>query len=418
VPFRFVGAAAGLTVPESIIPFGIIPNGITKARRRQGNPFQFGRELSSGDLVDRKEDVAAVVEAMTEGGKLFLVGPRRYGKTSILRAASDKVESRKGIVLRYDAEAFTTLELLAGRIMSDTAAKLTSTVEKAGQAIGEFFKSVRPTATYDGTEQKWSVSLAGSPGRDTGAPLLADVLDGVERAAKKAKKSVALVIDEFQKVITDGGPGAEAQIRAAIQRHERVGYVFAGSDTRLLADMTSDPRRPFYKLGDVRFIGALPRRDFVAFLEESFESGGVKLGVGAVDAMLGLADEVPYNVQLLAHACWDEIVARGESKLTAAKVREIRDSVALRNDPIYSQLWVSLTAPQQKALLALLRETSGPTSSAVTRKYAIAVPTMQKALSALEAKGLVRNEPARGGSQMRLEDPLFGAWIALAIPQP
>jgi uncharacterized protein len=386
--------------------------------RRLANPFQFGRELSSADLVDRKEDVAAVVEAMTEGGKLFLVGPRRYGKTSILRAAADRVTGKKGIVLRYDAEAFTTLELLAARILSDTAATLTSTVEKAGQAIGEFFKSVRPTATYDAAEHKWSVSLAGSPGRDSGAPLLADVLDGVERAAKKAKKPVALVIDEFQKVITDGGPDAEAQIRAAIQRHERVGYVFAGSNTRLLADMTSDPRRPFYKLGDVRFIGALPRADFVAFLEESFEAGGVKLGAGAVDALLSLANDVPYNVQLLAHACWDEVVSTRDSRLTAAKVREVRDTVALRNDPIYSQLWVSLTAPQQKALLALLRETAGPTSSAVTRKYAIAVPTMQKALGALEAKGIVRNEPARGDSQLRLEDPLFGAWIALVIPQP
>src|SRR5438876_303346 len=209
------------------------------------NPFQFGRELGAAELVDRKPEVDAVVDAMEEGGKLFLIGPRRYGKTSILRAAADRVAARRGIVLRYDAEAFTSLELLAGRILSDTASSVTSTIDKASAAIREFFKSVRPTATYDATDNKWTVSLGGTPGRRAGAPLLADVLDGVERAARKTKKSVAVVIDEFQKVIVEGGEDAEAQIRAAIQRHRNVGYVFAGSNTRLLADMTSDPRRPF-----------------------------------------------------------------------------------------------------------------------------------------------------------------------------
>lgn len=380
------------------------------------NPFQFGRELAPVELVDREAEVDAVVEAMVQGGKLFLVGPRRYGKTSILRAAEDRVTARKGVVLRYDAEAFTTLELLASRILSDTAASLTPTMEKAGAAMREFFKSVRPTATYHATENKWSVSLAGSPGRDAGAPLLADVLDGVERAARQTKKSVAVVIDEFQKVIVDGGEDAEAQIRASIQRHRRVGYVFAGSNTRLIADMTADPRRPFYKLGEVRFVGPLPREDFADFLERGFESGGVRVAPGAIDAILDLAEEVPYNVQLLAHECWDMSRAGRVSTLTPAKVQEARDTVASRNDPIYSQIWIALTVTQQKALLALLRETAGPTSSEVTRRYEIPVPTMQKALAALEAKGIVREEQSRGERRLRLEDPLFGAWVKLVVP--
>lgn len=377
------------------------------------NPFQFGRELGSSELVDREGEVAAVVEAMEQGGKLFLIGPRRYGKTSILRAASDRVAAKRGTVLRYDAEAFTSLELLAARILADTASTLATTIDKANVAIREFFKSVRPTATYNATDNKWTVSLAGMPGRAGGAPLIADVLDGVERAARKSKKSVAIVIDEFQKVIIEGGPDAEAQIRAAIQRHRKVGYVFAGSNTRLLADMTSDPRRPFYKLGEVRFVGPLPRDDFAEFLERGFEAGNVRVAPGAIDAILSLAEQVPYNVQLLAHECWDH--SRGAT-LTAAKVRGARDTVALRNDPIYSQIWISLAATQQKALLALLRETTGLTSTEVTRRYDIPVPSMQKALAALESKGIVREEQARGETRLRLEDPLFGAWVELVVP--
>jgi hypothetical protein len=382
------------------------------------NPFQFGRELAPAELVDREQEVDAVVEALEAGGKLFLVGPRRYGKTSILRAAADRVIARKGVVLRYDAEAFTTLEQLASRMLADTASSLTPTIEKAGIAIREFFKSVRPTATFNATENKWSVSIAGTPGRDTGAPLLADVLDGIERAAARSKKTVAVVIDEFQKIIVEGGVDAEAQIRASIQRHRKVGYVFAGSSTRLIADMTADPRRPFYKLGEVRFIGPLPREDFAEFLERGFASGGVRLAPGAIDAILDLAEEVPYNVQLLAHECWDLSRSGRSATLTPAKVREARDTAALRNDPIYSQMWIALTGTQQKALVALLRESGGLTSAEVTRRYAIPVPTMQKALTALESKGIVREEVLRGESRLRVEDPLFRAWVTLVVPTP
>lgn len=196
------------------------------------NPFEFGRELTPDELVDRDDEVAAVVASMTSGGKLFLIGPRRFGKTSILRAAADAATREGALVLRYDAEAFPALEDLASRLLADTASRLTGTVEKAGAAIREFFASVRPQTSFDPVHGKWSVTLAPTGPRTSGAPLLADVLDGVERAAEKSERPVSVVIDEFQKIIEEGGENAEGQIRAAVQRHQHVGYVFAGSKTR------------------------------------------------------------------------------------------------------------------------------------------------------------------------------------------
>lgn len=97
---------------------------------------------------------------------------------------------------------------------------------------------------------------------------------------------------------------------------------------------------------------------------------------------------------------------------------ETRDRVALRNDPLYTQLWTSLASSQQKALTALLREKGeGLTSTGVSQKYRLPVSTMQKALRSLESKGIVREEQARGTVRLRLEDPFFGAWIQLVVPE-
>ncbi len=156
------------------------------------------------------------------------------------------------------------------------------------------------------------------------------------------------------------------------------------------------------------------------------------------DAILDAAEEVPYNVQLLAHTCWEACRAElgaGESQerqqgtrgraarpvphvLTPDLVAETRDTVALRSDPLYTQLWSSLAASQQKALVALIRERGEQlTSTDVARRYKVPVPTMQKALKALEAKAIVREEQSRGAVRLRLEDPLFGAWVQLVVPR-
>ena len=113
------------------------------------NPFEFGRELDAGELVDRADEVNAVVAAVMDAGKLFLIGPRRYGKTSILHAASERATEGGAVVLRYNAEAFPTLEQLAAAIVADTASRLTSTMDKAAQALSSFFARVRPTASFD-----------------------------------------------------------------------------------------------------------------------------------------------------------------------------------------------------------------------------------------------------------------------------
>jgi hypothetical protein len=202
--------------------------------------------------------------------------------------------------------------------------------------------------------------------------------------------------------------------------------VFAGSKTRMLADMTTDPNRPFYKLGSTLFLGAIPRDDFSRFISRGFAGGDIDLDADAIDAIFDAAEDVPYNIQLLAHACWDrcrESVGRGKAgsarmKLTSRMVVETRDWIASRSDPIYTELWTRLSSIQQRALLALLRERGvGLFSVDVSRRYDVGIATLAKSLRLLETKGIIRAEQAHGATRLRLEDPFFGAWIALTIPK-
>lgn len=94
-----------------IILFGVISCGMilfsVMPCPKTHNPFEFGRELSREELIDRTDELARVERALSGGGKLFLIGPRRFGKTSLLAAASE-LRSRNVRVLRFNIEAFST----------------------------------------------------------------------------------------------------------------------------------------------------------------------------------------------------------------------------------------------------------------------------------------------------------------------
>jgi uncharacterized protein len=64
--------------------------------------------------VDRNSEVAEVEEVIRSGRKLFLIGPRRYGKTSILKAAEDKLQVANSVVLRLDAESYRERNSIVG----------------------------------------------------------------------------------------------------------------------------------------------------------------------------------------------------------------------------------------------------------------------------------------------------------------
>jgi len=90
-----------------VMPCGMIPISVMPQPQTH-NSFEFGRELSREELIDRTDELARVERALSGGGKLFLIGPRRFGKTSLLAAAASELRARNVRVLRFNIEAFST----------------------------------------------------------------------------------------------------------------------------------------------------------------------------------------------------------------------------------------------------------------------------------------------------------------------
>jgi hypothetical protein len=141
---------------------------------------------------------------------------------------------------------------------------------------------------------------------------------------------------------------------------------------------------------------------------------------------------VPYSVQRLAHECWEGLradaseatsgePATGAMRLDTEQVERALVRVLQQEDAAYTQIWNSLKLQQKRALkAAVLEDGRALLSSDVSRRYKVPTGSMQKALAALDERGIVREESAAGAIRYVLEDPLLGRWLRwsqqLAIP--
>lgn len=377
------------------------------------NPFEYGRELGRDELVDRKDELGTVAAVIRNRGKLFLIGPRRYGKTSLLSVAGEAAAREGVIVLRFDAEKFESLELLASALLTGATRALQGPLERTIALVGQVAAHLKPEMSVD-PEGKLSVGLGASRAARGELPLLTDALDAIEALAKASGREVVVILDEIQRVVVDHGIAAERQLRSTVQQHSRVGYVFAGSALRLLNEMTSHPNRPFYRLGARLFLDRIPRGEFADFLRNGFRLGGIDCADGACEYLLDRAEEVPYNVQRLAHETWEMVRADGGTTLSDAQVDAALERLVRREDPAYTQIWTTLRRNQQAALKIVIEEGGvGLLRAEVVRRSGISSSTLQEAVRSLESIELIRQESAGGKPFYRLVDPFLAAWLRM-----
>jgi uncharacterized protein len=385
-------------------------------RKIPGNPFRYGREADV--LVDRGDELGRVVRVGEECGTLFLIGPRRFGKTSILRAAEAKLTDAGKVVLRYDAEAFDDIGSLAAALLAGAVRKYSSALDRAQAIAKKFFVALKPSLTLDPSDGKITVAVGIEPGARLGAvPLLTDVLNGIERLAAEDGRSALVVIDEFQQVVAEAGEKAERQIRAAVQRHRAVGYVFAGSSSRMMTEMVATSNRAFWQLGDQLHLGLIPRPAFVDFLRKGFESARATIAAGALEHILDLGEDVPYNVQQLASECWVLITDNRRRHLTAALVDEALGRVVSMQHVGYLQRWLLLARAQKQTLRIVSEEPIGFEVSAAALRHGLPRTTMQRALEGLERQHFLRQDLAGTMATWRFEDPFMRAWLATLANQ-
>ena len=382
----------------------------------QDNPFVYGEIVSASAFADREQERARLGQDLAEGQKVFLISPRRYGKSSLVRDVLRSLARQRILTVEVTVAASSSylgfLEAYARALLTaDTS------VGRIRRWTQELLEVVRPEVRIDGPSVSPGGSSAGRvtvafpsvrTARDT-ARLAAEVFALPGRIATARKQRLAIALDEFQAVAAFDGGNVEHALRAAVQDQRSVGYVFAGSEPSLMERML-EVKRPFYKAGPVLRLQKIDPEFFATFIEVRFASSGLKPEAGLGAAIVELAANVPYDVQRLAHETWDDVRAAGRRTAGLEDLHATLTRLLGEHQTAFEEQWQRLTLIQRAVLRALILEEGRELLSGDvrTRHRLPVASSVQSALAALLKQDIVMKE----GTRYVAADSLYREWVA------
>ena len=375
------------------------------------NPFVYGEVVPASAFVAREAELDRLTGDLLSGQKVFLISPRRYGKSSLVARALAAAGKHGALTVDVTVSSYSSyvafLEGYARALLS-----VDTTVDRARVWLRDMLSSVRPEMRVEPDELGRAQLAVSFPAAQTAkdvSRLAQEVFALPGKIAAARKRKIAIALDEFQAIASFNGGSVEHALRAAVQHQRQAGYVFSGSEPALMERMLGRSR-PFYKAGPVMRLQKIPPDRFADFVEARFKATGIKAATGLGAAIVDLAGNLPYDVQRLAHEMWDDVRAAGRKSVGLDDLHETLKRLLGEHETLFESMWQRLTLPQRATLRAAVIEEGRELLSADVRgRYRLSGPsTVQAALAALVREDIL----AREGSKYMVVDSLLREWIA------
>ena len=112
------------------------------------NPFVYGEVVPGASFVDRETELDRLIGDLAAGQKVFLISPRRYGKSSLIRQALNALTRRNVLTVEITVSSYSSyLSFLEG--YARALAAVETRWERARGWLTKAIGSTRPEVRYD-----------------------------------------------------------------------------------------------------------------------------------------------------------------------------------------------------------------------------------------------------------------------------
>jgi uncharacterized protein len=220
------------------------------------SPFPHHGPLEPQQVHGRNELIADLVARVSAHRPTVLVGPRRYGKTSVLGCLEAQLQ---------DTVTVVRVDLYELRSWADFAVRLDGALAAVPAARRRGLDRIAAGLEVNLGVVKASLARPNRPDPDTTADRLLDVL-----VAHAQAHPTVVVFDEFSSIIrVDGAAG---MLRTKLQHHyQNIGLVFAGSEPSTMRMLFTGTGQPFYAQADLVDVPALSLPALIDIIEAGFD---------------------------------------------------------------------------------------------------------------------------------------------------
>ncbi len=238
--------------------------------------------------------------------------------------------------------------------------------------------------------------------------LLEKVLDFPERFAKRHKKILVFAIDKFQSILDFGDVALVKLLRAHIQRHRHVRYLFSGSQEGLMKDLFQDKRHAFYRFGRLVELGAISKDAFVPYIIDQFLEQKIDIKESVDRSVCDETGGQPYYTQLLRQMLYEIVAKRKKQVVTKEDIQWGLGQLLFHEEGLFSDWWDRLSKKRhaQSILTYVVTDLSSYEIPDTSRANLNRVVTELIKLGYLQ-----RKEKRRRHVLFALRDPFFAMWL-------
>ena len=365
--------------------------------------FIFGKPVEDALFTDREKESARLAANFKGGINTFIISPRRWGKTSLVKKVIKETESDTLVCVFADIfkakTPFDFCEIFGNAVLKQTATAFEEFVENARKFLARI--NVGINLSPDKTSPiKLQLGLNG------GQLPIEDILQLPQKVAEKKNIHIVVCLDEFQQVVDfEDSLAFQRQLRSVWQHQDRVSYCLFGSKKHMMEGILDNETKPFYKFGDILYLKRIPLSYWDTFISNKFRNAGKSITSGQIEKICRTVDFHSSYVQQL---CW-YVFLLSNAEVTDNDIDNGIEELIDQNTALFELRTENLTPVQMRFLKAVSDGISDGFSTAeVISKYRLgssAASTLTR--KALLEKGLLFSEDSR----IILADPVLGLWL-------
>lgn len=357
------------------------------------SPFDYTGPLPPERVRGRDELLSDLTERVTARRPTALLGPRRFGKTSVLRRLAADL-----------AEVTTiTVDLMPVQSAHDAVRALVEALLTAEPRVTSEAERVTASLGFNLGVLRGEIRSTRASARPDANVAFQNLVEALVQTA--LRQPTMVVFDEFQQIaaLSNG----TAVLRTHLQDHYKtIGLVFAGSAPSAMRQVFARHDQPFLHQAEIVEIAPLSLSAVVELVQSGFRETGREPG-----ALAGLVHDFtrghPLRTMQAAHAAWMLAEDQPGGDAWGRALEALRRSYRATVSVLYEQL-----GSDQQKLLRIVANGGSPfgTAGGILELSKGGATTARKAL--LAEGHLLEDEDGR----LVVTDPFLVDWLRTTLP--
>ena len=334
-------------------------------------PFEYGSIAENEYFIDRIEDRKDLKTFLGGGINVMLISPRRWGKSSLVKAAMEELkQEQKDVRVCYlDAFKIFSEEEFYNKFASAVLQGVSSTMEK-----------------------RWAESAE-------------EILNLPEKIAKAKGIHVIVCIDEFQQLANlPDWKRLEGTMRSVWQGQHSTTYCLYGSKRHMMMDIFGNSKNPFYRFGQMMTLKKIAKEYWKPFIHDSFYNYGKSISDEMIERICNAVQCHSWYMQQFCFLIWTRTATEVTEEIYQSQLTKLLDT----NTDMFITDIDGMPASQIAFLRAVCMGETHFNAQQVVAEYGLGAPrTITKNKKALVERDFIE----KSGDGFKMVDPVFELWF-------